>query len=96
MKDKAALAALGIEPCSSNSSDSADDHVPGITLLSPEVMSLRMLSLVESKCNWFTLMDVLENHAQVDDTFAKSHEVFLALSSSGFTPDRSVLLDKQR
>ena len=88
MKDKAALASLGIDPCSSESSDDADDHVPGSTPLRPEVNNLCKHSLVESKYNWFALMELLENHSQVDDAYSISQNVFLALPSLGFSPEQ--------
>ena len=37
VKDNAALASLGIDPCSSESSDDADHQVPGSTPFTPEV-----------------------------------------------------------
>ena len=46
VQDKADLTTLGINPCSCESSDGADDCVPGVTCVSPEVIQLCTQSLI--------------------------------------------------
>lgn len=98
MQDKAALATLGIDPCSGESSDECDDELmPGALVgVSPEIMELSKQSLSTSNYNWFSLMDMLEAQSEVDGACALSQAFFNELPNLGFDSHQIHLITQSK